>query len=63
MTSALDPKTEAEICRNVQKLEGAYTIIAITHREAWTEVATRLYRLEYGRLTKIAKSRSMPQAV
>ena len=63
VTSALDPKTEAEICRNVQKLEGAYTIIAITHREAWTEVATRLYRLEYGRLTKIAKSRSMPQAV
>jgi ATP-binding cassette subfamily C protein len=63
VTSALDPNTEAEICSNVQNLAHDYTIIAITHRPAWTEVATRLYRLDYGKLSKIDKSRSIPEAV
>ncbi len=63
VTSALDPNTEAEICRNVQNLAGDYTIIAITHRPAWTDVATQLYRLDYGSLSKTDKSHSMPEAV
>ena len=48
VTSALDPKTEAEICRNIQALAGGYTIVSITHRKAWTMIATRLYRVEDG---------------
>ena len=48
VTSALDPTTEAEIIRNIAALGGQYTIIAITHRPAWTKVADRLYRVAAG---------------
>jgi ATP-binding cassette subfamily C protein len=43
VTSALDPATEAAICENVQALDGQLTILAITHRPAWLEVADRVY--------------------
>ena len=62
VTSALDPSSEAEICRNVQTLAKDYTIVAITHRPAWTEVATHLYKLEHGKITKIEKSRTKLEA-
>jgi ATP-binding cassette subfamily C protein len=45
VTSALDPATEAEICANVQALDGTLTILAITHRPAWVEVADRVYEV------------------
>ena len=45
VTSALDPATEAEICDNVRALDGALTILAITHRPAWLEVADRVYEV------------------
>jgi ATP-binding cassette subfamily C protein len=48
VTSALDPETEREIVSNVAKLRGKYTIVAITHRPAWTEIADRLYQIEEG---------------
>jgi ATP-binding cassette subfamily C protein len=51
VTSALDPKTERAICRNIAALRGRYTTVAITHRPAWSEIATRLYRVERGRVT------------
>jgi ATP-binding cassette subfamily C protein len=51
VTSALDPATEAEIVENISRLSGRYTIIAITHRPAWTEIADRLYRVEEGRVS------------
>lgn len=51
VTSALDPDTEAEIVANILKLRGAYTIVAITHRPAWTRVADRLYRVSRGVVT------------
>ena len=50
VTSALDDVTEAEICRNIQELAGKFTIIAITHRPAWTTIAARLYRVAEGRV-------------
>jgi ATP-binding cassette subfamily C protein len=43
VTSALDPATEAAICENVQALDGQMTILAITHRAAWLDVADRVY--------------------
>jgi ATP-binding cassette subfamily C protein len=52
VTSALDPATEAEIIRNIAALGGDYTIIAITHRPAWTEVADNLYHVSRGQVTK-----------
>ena len=53
VTSALDPTTEAEIIRNIAALGGQYTIIAITHRPAWTKVADRLYRVAAGTVKKV----------
>ncbi len=52
VTSALDPATEAGICRNIAELGGAFTIIAITHRAAWRNIADHLYRVENGRVTQ-----------
>ena len=48
VTSALDEKTEAEICANIQQLLGRLTIVAITHRPAWTKVATKIYSIDGG---------------
>ena len=50
VTSALDPVTEAGIVKNIAALRGRYTVIAITHRPAWTEIADRLYTLKGGKL-------------
>jgi ATP-binding cassette, subfamily C, bacterial len=50
VTSALDEVTEAEICENIMQLSDQFTIIAITHRPAWTRVAKRLYRVMDGQV-------------
>jgi len=52
VTSALDPETELDICRMIQGLAGEYTIVAITHRPAWTDIATDLYKVEAGTVTR-----------
>ncbi|MDE2386015.1 MAG: ABC transporter ATP-binding protein [Alphaproteobacteria bacterium] len=49
VTSALDEATEAEICANIQALLGRLTIVAITHRPAWTRVATKVYAVADGK--------------
>lgn len=53
VTSALDPITEAEIVDNIAQLRGHYTIVAITHRPAWTRVADKLYSVEGGRVVEV----------
>lgn len=53
VTSALDPKAEKEICENISSLRGSYTTIAITHRPAWTEIATDLYNIGRDGITKV----------
>ncbi|MEZ5862310.1 MAG: ABC transporter ATP-binding protein [Geminicoccaceae bacterium] len=45
VTSALDPETEAAICANVRQLSGRVSIVAITHRPIWVELADRLYEV------------------
>ncbi|VAW83998.1 Lipid A export ATP-binding/permease protein MsbA [hydrothermal vent metagenome] len=52
VTSALDPETEAEICTNIANLASQYTIVAITHRPAWTKIAHRQYFVEDGHITR-----------
>ncbi len=53
VTSALDPESEAAIVGNIAALNnGRYTIIAITHRPAWTEIADRLYQVDAGVVTE-----------
>ena len=53
VTSALDPEAEMEICQNILALRGSYTTIAITHRPAWTEIATHLYKVDRLGITKV----------
>ncbi len=49
VTSALDPDSEQRICDSVASLVGDHTIVVITHRPAWVEIATHLYVIEAGR--------------
>ena len=48
VTSALDPETEAGIVKNIAGLRGQFTLLAITHRPAWTKIADRLYYVSDG---------------
>ncbi len=48
VTSALDPETESSVCDNVKALAGDYTIVAITHRPAWSAIADHVYKIEAG---------------
>ena len=53
-TTALDPRTEAEICRTLRKLTGdELTIVAISHQKAVMEVADITYELAGGRLLRV----------
>jgi ATP-binding cassette subfamily C protein len=56
VTSALDPATEAEIVNNIRSLAHAFTIIVITHRDAWVEVADRLYEVRGGRVQAVDRA-------
>lgn len=48
VTSALDTKTEREICHTLSKLKDSTAILAITHRAQFLEFADRAYRLQDG---------------
>ena len=48
VTSALDNKTEREICENIRSLSSDITIFAITHRPALLEIADRIYAITDG---------------
>ena len=52
VTSALDDATEAEICENISSLSGKFTIIAITHKPAWTQIADQIYRVSGGHVER-----------
>jgi ATP-binding cassette subfamily C protein len=56
VTSALDPVTEAEIVSNILGLARSFTIIVITHREAWVKAAERLYEVRSGRVMEIDRA-------
>jgi len=52
-TTALDPETEAEICRALLNLKGDITILAISHQPAVLEVADCAYQIQDGIATPI----------
>ncbi|MGE0237799.1 MAG: ABC transporter ATP-binding protein [Parvibaculaceae bacterium] len=53
VTSALDPETEREICEKIVALREQYTTVAITHRPIWAEIASDLYKVERGNVSKV----------
>ena len=58
VTSALDPSSERAIVENIRALRGRSTIIVITHRPAFLEIADRIYDLVDGQVV----ARSQPTA-
>jgi ATP-binding cassette subfamily C protein len=44
-TTALDPETEAAVCRTIQKLPGHITVLAISHQPAILQIADIAYRI------------------
>jgi len=52
-TTALDPQSEAAICETLRKLQGAHTILAISHQPALLDAADRAYQLQDGRATLV----------
>ena len=56
-TSALDPASEAAICATVSNLAQGRAVLAITHQPAWSAVATTLYRIQGGCVTKVETPR------
>ena len=60
VTSALDPETERAIVENIRALRSEATIIAITHRAAFLEIADQIYELADGRVVSTDKIRAMP---
>jgi ATP-binding cassette subfamily C protein len=53
VTSALDPETERDICDRINALAGEFTIVAITHRPAWSRIASRLYKIAGGKVAEV----------
>jgi ATP-binding cassette subfamily C protein len=59
VTSALDPDTERAIVGNILALRSESTIIAITHRAAFVDIADQVYELAEGRVVSVAGSRAI----
>ena len=57
ITSALDPDSEAAICRTLQGLRGQLTILAISHQPAIVQAAESVYRLERGHVSLSSNSK------
>jgi len=60
VTSALDPETEREIVGNILALRGESTVISITHRAAFLDIADQIYELSEGQVISTDKSRALP---
>lgn len=54
-TSALDPTTEEDVLDALKQLMVGRTVVMVTHREAPTRLADRVYRLENGQLSEHTK--------
>lgn len=53
VSSALDPATEADMCRRLRAMAGTITVLAITHRPAFLDIADRIYKLQDGVVTDV----------
>ena len=45
VTSALDAETEVEICENIREISKTVTVLAISHRQAWIDIADHVFVL------------------
>lgn len=56
VTSALDIETELEICENIKAISRSMTVLAISHRQAWIDIADEVILLEGGVAERAALS-------
>jgi len=56
VTSALDPETELEICNNIASLANEFTVLSITHRPVWSNIADTLYEVANGQVRLLQQS-------
>jgi ATP-binding cassette, subfamily C, bacterial len=56
VTSALDPKTETDICSRLLTLKNKMTILAVTHRPAFLDIADRVYTLRDGNVSEFTEA-------
>jgi len=59
-TTALDPKTERDICATLTRLKGDLTILAISHQSALTESADIVYRVQGGAIHLVKEPPAVP---
>jgi ATP-binding cassette, subfamily B, bacterial len=52
-SSALDPTTEAEILRTIERLKGTCTILSVTHRLSMAEGADKVIVMRRGRIAEM----------
>lgn len=57
VTSALDPQTELAIIESIKRLATNHAIIAITHRDAWIDIADRLCSVSHGNVKLLQTNR------
>lgn len=55
-TTALDSKTEAEVCATLANLSGQVTVVAVSHQPALRDVADQVYEIDRGRATLFEKA-------
>lgn len=53
VSSALDPATELDICEKIRALCERMTVLAITHRSAWIDIADHVYKLEGQKIQRV----------
>ncbi|MDA1326304.1 MAG: ABC transporter ATP-binding protein [Proteobacteria bacterium] len=53
VSSALDPATELDICEKIRALCNRMTVLAITHRPAWIDIADHVYKLEGQKIQRV----------
>jgi ATP-binding cassette subfamily C protein len=59
-TTALDPRTEREICATLSLLKGDLTLLAISHQSALMETADWVYRVQGGAIDLVKGPDSVP---
>ncbi|VUX46079.1 ABC transporter protein [Candidatus Defluviicoccus seviourii] len=63
VTSALDPATEQDLCQRLKRIAREVTIVAVTHRPAFLEIADTVYRVENGSVYLGEAAHPSPPAV
>ena len=57
-TTALDPESETEVWNSLKELRDQVTVLAVSHQNALTDAADRIYRVEGGKVVRVEPAAS-----